>query len=247
MFRWFNLNRILLSGALMMALQLGASVWADVTVTPEELAAKVTQYVQETTPLDDADTSLQVEIVRLPSVPVVLKGENLSLSMEDHRPTPLMFQTMIQVTLSTSDETRQLGVPVRLYVEKPVWVARHLIRAKAVVSPKDVMVQRKRMAYEALYSLGASENVTAFTARTNITPGTILDVRKLNPVPAVYRNDDVHMVLILASGVNITVVGKALEDGSVGQRIRVRQRLANNKARVYTGEVTARNTVVVRI
>lgn len=244
----FKPNRAMVAGTLLMVvLQLLLPVWAEVVVTPDDLEARVTQYLIESTPLDDSKATLHVELVRRPTVPIHLEGENLQILFDDSRTVPLTFRTVIQVTLSTSEDTKYIGVPVRLFVEKPVWVVKRLIRAKEPITLKDVVLQQKRMDYDAPYSLGAQDKVAAYTSRINIGPGSVLDIRKLSLTPAVYRNDDVHLILSMQSGVNVTVFGKALEDGAIGQRIRVRQRLANNKTKIYTAEVIDKNIVKVRI
>jgi flagella basal body P-ring formation protein FlgA len=243
-----QLHKLLFTALLAVGMLWAAgTAWADVIVTPNMIEAQVKEYLQDFTPLEDSEATLYVECVRLPFEPITLNGEHVKFLFEDNRSNPLIFRTVLQVTMSTEAESRQIGIPVKIMVEKPVWVATHLIRAREALTAKDVMLQRKQMDYEAAYSLGAKDPITSYTSRVNIEPGSILDVRKLTETPAVYRNDDVHVIMSIGNGVNVNVYAKALEDGAVGKRIRVNQRLANGKNRIYMAEVIGRNTVIVKM
>ncbi len=237
---------LILAGSLALASQLLPAALADVTVNPAVLENKIKAYLEETTPLNDPEAELYVEIIKMPGH-LTLRGEDVSISMEDNRTEAFTTRTIVQVTLSTEEESRQIGIPVRLAVEKPVWVSTKLIRARDPITSKDVTVQRKRMDFEAPFSLGAKERITAYTSRVNIAPGQIMDVRKLHLTPAVYRNDDVQLIISVGNGVNLKVYGKALEDGAIGKRIRVSREMPNHKTRVHVGEVINRNSVLVKM
>lgn len=243
-----HLNRLLQAGLLTISLAgISAWAWADVTIEPETLEAKVREYVHQSTPIEDTDTTLDVEILKLPFGPITLKGDTVTFFLEDNRPSPIPYRTIVQVTMSTEGETRQIGIPIRTTLEKPVWVTKRLIRAKEAITRNDVELQRKRLDYDAGYALGSKEKIAQYQSRINLAPGTILDVRKIQAIPAVYRNDDVSMIMVVGNGVNVKVYGKALEDGAIGERIRVSRRLSNNKVQYHTAEVISKNTVQVRM
>lgn len=242
-----KLNAITLLGVITAAWQMLLPVWADVTVTPELISEKVSAFVQESTVLEDPEAILHVDILRLPITPMALKGETLNFLFTDTRTTPYATRGIIQVTLTTEGETKQIGVPIRVSIEKPVWVSKKLIRAKEPLSLKNVTLQRKRLELEAPYSIGAKENITGYISRINIPPGSVLDVRKLKLSPAVTRNERVRMVMMLANGIKVSTYGIALETGAVGHKIRVSQGLENTKGRIYTAEIIDNNTVMVRI
>jgi flagella basal body P-ring formation protein FlgA len=220
---------------------------ADVTVNPKMVETRVENYVRESTPLKDPAAVLYVDVTEESTEPIVLKGDNLNISMEDTRMNPMESRGIVQVTLTTDQDVRHIGVPVRISVEKPVWIAKCLIRPKETISAQNAVLQRKRLSDDALYSLGSQENVQNYTARTTIEPGSLLDLRKLTMIPAVYNNEEVRLVMNMESGVVISVEGKALEDGTIGKRIRVSRKLGDNKIRYYTGEVIGRNLVQINI
>jgi flagella basal body P-ring formation protein FlgA len=237
----------ILTGLFIAILQMMLPVWAEITVTPEQIGEKVEAYLLENMPIDDPDAVPHVEIVKLPIAPIVLEGDTVAFMLDDSRSTPYTSRTIVQVTMSTEGESRRIGIPVRLSMEKPVWVANRLIQARESITRKDVILQTKRVDYGIVYSLGAKEDITAYTSKVNIPPGSVLDARKLVLTPAVYRNDNVQLVLAMGNGVQIKVSGKALEDGAIGKRIRVVQQMRDRKIKTYVGEVIDRNTVLVKI
>lgn len=238
-------NSLLVAGSLTLALQ--AAGWADATITPDQLETKVKAYLAETTPMETPDTTLHVELLWKPHQAITLRGEDLQVLLSDNRRIPLTSRSIVSVTLNTEVENRRLGIPVRLSVEKPVWVATRLIRAKDPIKPGDVVLKRMHLAEDSFYALTGEEHVTQYTSRINIPPGAYLDTRQVVMTPSIYRNDDVYVMLMMPNGVNIKIIGKALEDGIIGKRIRVSQKQANNKLKTYVGEVTTKNTVIVKI
>jgi len=237
---------LIITGILVVAGLLNAA-YADVTVNPKMIETKVEQYVREATPLKAPNAELFVDITQEVTEPIILKGDNLNISMADTRLNPMESRGIIQVTLSTDQDTHHVGIPIRISVEKQVWVAKTVIRPQETLSVKNAVLQRKKLTDDALYSLGSQDNIQGYTARTIIEPGNLLDTRKLTLTPAVYHNDDVHLVMIMGTDVIISVEGKALEDGAIGKRIRVSRKLNNNKTRFYTGEVIGRDLVQINI
>ncbi len=242
-----RIKAILFTGLIALVLPLSTLAWAEVIITPQGIDAKVKDYILKTTPLDDPSASLHVKTLKTLSDPIVLNGDHVKFMFDDSRPVPLTFRTIVQVTISTDEETKNLGIPVQLSIERPVWVATHLIRARQPITLKDVMLQRKTLDLKSPYTLGKNDSIAAYTSQINITPGSILDIRTLKMTPAVYRNDDVRLILSMASGVKVSIYGKAMEDGAIGTKIRVEQRLSNNTLRAYNGEVIGRDVVQVNL
>lgn len=230
-----------------MALLVGVA-YADVTVTPDVLKASVTESVlaQAQSPgLKDAQWV--VEVLNLPTAPITLKGQTLQIFVNDTRTNPYANRSIAQVTLSTEAETRQLGVPVRLSLEQPVWVSTHFIRAKDPLKAGDFVRQTKRLTQDAAWVIPTDTMPTGYTARINIMPGTVLDNRKVNITPVVSQNSDVTVVYRMNTGVQMSIIGKALENGVMGQQIKVRRTLENRKSRILTGQVIGKNQVLVEM
>ncbi len=222
--------------------------YASVTVMPKAIASRVKAYILASTPSPkEQNATVDVEVLNLPQLPVQLEGENLKWVLSDTRPTPLTPSTIVQVSLSTESDLRHIGIPVRIYIDRPVWVVKQLIMAHQPITPSDVTLERKRLTYEAPYVIGEKDNITAYSAQSNLAPGTILQSRQLFLTPAIFRNDQIRLVLVMASGVQVSVMARALEDGAIGKRIRVQEQLANNQYKVLTGQVVSHDTVVIRL
>ncbi len=220
---------------------------ATVTVTPTEIEQKVLAYLAESTPLQDPQASLISECIHLPGSPLLLKGDQLNFFLEDSRSVSIPSRIIVQVTISTDEETRHVGVPVRISVEKPVWVTTRLVKAKEGLNHKDVVLQRKRLDTDLPYVLSASDEISQYTSRVNLAPGSILDVRKITQTPAVFRNDDVRITLAMGEDVQVSVYGKAMEDGAIGQRIRVSQITPERHRKIYNAKVIGKNSVRVEM
>jgi len=238
-----------LIASLLSSLVLLAGVaYGDVTITPAQLSERVSQTLLEQTQAPgQTEAHWVAEILNLPSAPITLKGNSLQVFVNDSRTNPYATRTIAQVTLSTEAETRQIGIPVRLSVEQPVWVASRLIRAKQPLKAGDFIKQTKRLGPEAAWVIPTDTVPVGYTARINIMPGTILDNRQVNITPSVAQNDDITVVLRMNSGVQLTIQGKALENGVVGQRIKVRRTLENRKNKILTGQVIGKNQVLVEM
>lgn len=243
-------KRQLVRAVLSLLMIIGGAVpaLAQVQVTPAMLEAKVRSYLAETTPMDAKQGKLGVEIIRLPMAPFQLKGNTVQLMAEDSRPTPMTGRTIVQVLMSTEAETRRVGIPVRLTVEKPVWVAARLIRSGEPLSARNAVLQRKQITLDAAEDcLDTRSKLGNYQSRMNLSPGTVLETSKLKAIPAVHHNEEVHLVLAMQSGVQVSVLAKSLQDGAIGQKVRVSRKLNDNREKIYTGEVIDRNTVLVRI
>lgn len=221
--------------------------FANVTVTPADLSAHVSNTLLQQQQAPSAEAHWVIEVLNLPHDSITLKGDTLQVFVNDTRSNPYTSRGIVQVTLSTEAETRQVGVPIRISLEQPVWVASRLIRAKELLTPNDFRKQIKRLDTNAAWAIPCETSPAGYSARINIMPGTVLDNRQVNITPSVVQNDEVRVVLKMASGVQLTILGKALENGVIGQTIKVRRTLDNRKARILTGQVIGKNQVLVEM
>ncbi len=245
--QWHKMLSTILPVTLLTGWLLCPAVYADVFLSPKALSEKIKNHIQSLVELPDPEASLEVEVLSIPTEALHLKGENLEILFEENQTAPSSSRTIVQLTLSTEAETRRIGVPVRLMVDKPVWVARQMIRAKEPLTLKNVMQQTKRLDYGHDNTLKAQDNILQYYSRMNISAGTILNANNVSLAPAVHANDEVKLIMALASGVNITLLGTAMETGPVGKKIRVKQELANRKVRILNAEVVGKDLVMVRL
>ncbi|MCA9788782.1 MAG: flagellar basal body P-ring formation protein FlgA [Cyanobacteria bacterium HKST-UBA05] len=220
---------------------------ARVIVPPEAIAQRVKAYVQQTTELSSPDETLIVELIKLPDKPIELEGETLEVFVEDHRVTPIPWHTIVSVVFTTEAGREQIGVPIKVQVEKSVWVAKKLIRAKSALTHADVSQQRRRLGHEYDYAVAADETISEYATAINISPGQVLDIRQVKKKPAVANQQAVTILMKAHGGVNIKMSGTALQDGAVGDTIKVSQTTRDHKTKIYTGQVIKNRLVLVKL
>lgn len=235
----------LLAAALMMCWAMTAE--AQVIIPPETISQRVVNYINNSTELDDEQARLKVEIIRSFHKNVTLEGEDLAFEFEDNRISAIPHRTIVKVTMATDQEVKTIGVPVRVKVEKPVWVTKRSIRAKETIEPDDVVLQMRALDHQADYVLDDKADVASYSSRVNLPPGQLLDIRKLKLTPLVHRNDRVHIQLKMPGTVNVTVIGEALEEGGKGERIKVKHKLGDRRTKIYNAMVVGRNKVMVNL
>lgn len=85
------------------------------------------------------------------------------------------------------------------------------------------------------------ESLEGMRAARPIGSGEIVSHRHVEPVPIVHRGDDVTMS-VTTGNMSLLATGEALQDGGVGERIRVRN---IDSGKVVYGEITEAGTVRV--
>lgn len=135
-----------------------------------------------------------------------------------------------------------LYVPVTLASFAEVVVAAHPLPRNAVLTAADLSVARRRVnPYNADYFTAIDAVSGQLTART-VATGQVLGGSNLKRPQLVRRGDQV-IVTSLAGSIKVSVQGRALENGALGDRIDVQNA---NSERVVEGEVSGAGIVVVR-
>ncbi|MGE0199931.1 MAG: flagellar basal body P-ring formation chaperone FlgA [Candidatus Melainabacteria bacterium] len=154
-------------------------------------------------------------------------------------------RTLVRIrVIGETGTERMMGVPVRIQVEKPVWVAKINVDAKAPLRTQHFALKTMDVSQDLPHTAGREFPLNQYTARVNLRAGEPLDIRKVNVPPAVTRNSTVHIILI-SDGMNISVMGTAMADAQVGERVRVKYK--NRTQKYFTATVTDRNKVEVNL
>jgi flagella basal body P-ring formation protein FlgA len=225
---------------------------ADSSVSADDIIAVVSDHVAQVTDSRlGQGAAVQVQVLGVPGAPFrFLRVDNpadIKLEANSHLSENFTNRTIVSVRMTTPDGlARQVGVPVKLDVTRPVWVVKRPMTAGEVVNKSALALESREIGQLAPYVLGSDDDLSDFQSRVCLKPGEILDSRKLVHPPAVRRNDDVRITLITGQqGMAITLVGTALEDGRIGQTIRVRNPV--NKQKVYAATVIDKKRVKVEL
>jgi len=190
--------------------------------------------------LTDKVLSWEMEFKRCPELPsgncriVGMRGEN-ELSIP--RGTRLCW-----VDVQNEGKTKSMPVTVKITTVEEIPLARIDIPPRTVLT--DSLIEWRVMTSTDLGSTSfpARTDVKSLWSRVRIPSGNILTMPRLEPVPAVAMGDEV--TLISRSGsVEVKTTGQALEDGYMGDIIKVKSEFNNRKLK---GLIEAGRRVVVQ-
>lgn len=154
--------------------------------------------------------------------------EQATLTHAEYLNHPQQFSPKGIVSLSLvsgQGQHRQLGLPVDVTWQRPVWVVKQALEAGQALQPSHVKAETRAMDHQAAHLFAADQPlpVDAWLAVLNLPKGSALDDRKLKPLPWVRRGQEVTLTLTPRPGLSVGLKVTALEDGHEGQSIRVRQ------------------------
>jgi flagellar basal body P-ring formation protein FlgA len=146
---------------------------------------------------------------------------------------------------SPSGISRDVGVPVKISIKKPVWVVKNIVNANEPLKMSNFSLQIRDVSHGYSYLVGQERNLSTYVARVSMRPGEILDARKIVIPPDVTYNDAIRILISSSNGMTISVPGIALANGRIGETIRVRQSVFQNK--YYSAKVIDKNQVLVEM
>ncbi len=116
-----------------------------------------------------------------------------------------------------------LYVPVTIIVMAPVVVANSELARGATVTPGDVKLEKRDIARLHRGYYATLEEAVGKTVRHSLRRNQVVTPSRLNSPLAVKRNSRVT-ILAASSSVQVRMSGTALQNGSIGERIRVKNR-----------------------
>ncbi len=134
-------------------------------------------------------------------------------------------------------------LPIKLTIKDKVWVAKNSIDRGQTFGYSSVCLEEKDITrnYKNIATKGFS--VIGNISRRNLRPGAIIDKRFIKKTPTVLKNSFIYLVFE-GSKVKITLPGEALQDGGMGDYIKVK----NNRLRKrYIGKVIGKNRVLISL
>ncbi len=224
-----------------------------VVLTEGQIKDKVVAHVQEKVAqvVDPADANnIRVSIIRVPAAPFDFPAaktpQEIKISVTSRLGEVYSPRGIVQVSLQDgSGHQREIGVPVQIGIQKPVWVVKNVVNAHEPLRASDFSLQTKDVSNCYNYAVGANRNLDSYLARVNLRPGDILDARKIVIPPDVTYNSPVRIFLSNGDGMTVTVPGIALANGKIGETIRVRQAVFQRKD--YSAKIVDKNKVLVEM
>jgi len=224
------------------------------TLSPEAIQQAVqTQVMQDLKsqlpPAVWKTAQIQVQIPSLKSgrvLPDIPEGASIRLHVQTTLPTAYSDSFVARVQVEGNQQKRaEFGLPVRIQAVCPVWVVQSPVSAGHRIQAGDLTVNTMDVSRQLPYVILPGTALPEKVARMTLVPGSILETRKLSTPPDVRYNEPVQMVMQGAAGMVISVPGVALENGFVGDTIRVRQDRFQRK--YYTGKIIEQHQVLIEL
>ncbi len=150
--------------------------------------------------------------------------------------------TMVTINVN-GQKVRKFPVPVLLTLEKNVWVATDNIVKDSALKQANFTLEKKDITNNYALAISADKDISDYVAVRAIKSGEIIDRRCVMPKPDVFKNTIVSTIFD-TGGINIAVDTTALQNGVVGDSIRVH---SEKYKKVYTGQIIGENRVLVKI
>jgi flagella basal body P-ring formation protein FlgA len=138
---------------------------------------------------------------------------------------------------------QQRGVAIAIDWQQPVWVIQRPIAAGQPLTANALKLEPRPMTHEVSHLLPPSANLAGYEARVMLRTGSLLDDRQIRQAPVVRARQPVRLILQSAPGVQIVIAGEAMNDGTVGQMVRVKH--SRLKQKLYWGQVVSSGVVKV--
>jgi flagella basal body P-ring formation protein FlgA len=243
---------LLLAGALAWVNGWGCASPA-IELSPTQIQQAVVAHVQDKlqTQISKADQAyITVDVLNVPTPPLnfpqVKDARDIKITTESNLGEMYSERTIVRVHLQSPDGfNRDMGVPVHITVKKPVWVVKSAVFAQQPLRLSNFSLQTKDVSYIYRYAVGQETNLGDYIARINLQPGEVLDARKILIPPDVTYNAEVRILISSNNGMTLSVPGVALANGRIGDTIRVRQSIYQQK--YYSAKIIDKNRVLVEI
>jgi len=147
-----------------------------------------------------------------------------------------------KITVTFADGTeRTYTATARVRLFKSVAVAARRLRRHEVVDREDIRVETRDITFMSDAYFETRDAVVGKRTRRMINAGTILAASDVEAIPIIERGSDV-MVSVVIGAVTVTSKARALEDGSLGDCIVVRDLTTGKRLKVM---VVGRGMVVL--
>ena len=128
--------------------------------------------------------------------------------------------TVAIAVIVEGEPVTRVTVSLRIVVPAPVLVATRDLPRGTILTADDVRVEMRARTTAGLALTQSSQVVNQQTTR-NLRAGSPLTRRSVRPAVLVKRNEHCHLICV-GPGFSIKATGKALQDGVLGQKVRVR-------------------------
>lgn len=133
--------------------------------------------------------------------------------------------------------------PVDLKIYENVYVATTTVQKDEEFSFKNIKTERKNVTACYKYVVKKEEKLNGKRAKKYFNKGDLIDSRYVE-TPLAVEKQNIVLINFKTGGLDLTLDGIALEDGKIGDYIKVKNEKYN---KIYTGKVISPNKIIVNI
>jgi len=196
----------------------------------------------ETQLLSDKKTT--VEISELPYQKIEIdSGKNDKIEVDAKINTRFFNPiTIVRVNILVNGKLQKSFIAqAKINTYDKVWVVKDYIQRGSVFS--GVALEEKEITYLPKTYANKDFNPYKYVSRKNYKPEDVIDCTYVEKIPAIVRNSPVS-VIFKTDSVSVTIPAVALEQGVIGDFIKVR---SQNYKKDYLGKIISENVVLVNI
>jgi flagella basal body P-ring formation protein FlgA len=187
-------------------------------IKSEDVTAAIVQAISDRTGqssnMDIAFDAGEVQFTLPTNVPATIGIQGLNFDASNNRFLAILTVPATGPTLYTQ---QVIGT---VYEKTQVPVLKRLVSAGDTIQPDDIDWTSSRVDQLANNTVTDAQQMVGRIAKRPLRPGQILRISDLINDPAIHKNDLIT-IAVQTNNMSLTVRGKALDDGAVGQSIRV--------------------------
>jgi flagella basal body P-ring formation protein FlgA len=211
-------------------------------VTQEKLTASIEkQVVSKLSKTVSGEIQAKALMLPVASLEIPQGKLEIKVDLDNNKFVPKKY-TMVTLNVD-GQKVRKFPVPVTLTLEQNVWVANDNISKDNTLNSASFNLEKKDITNNYALIIGADKDLSDYVAIRAIKPGEVLDRRCAMLKPDVFKNSIVSAIFD-AGGINIAMEATALQNGVIGDSIRVH---SEKYKKFYTGEIIGQNKVLVKI
>jgi len=186
---------------------------------------------------------ISVEVKNIPYSEIQVNEGKITFNIEND----LNFispHSIVRVNILVDGEkVKTFGAAINIKVQDYVWVANDYIYKGKAFSSQNLILKKEDISSVALTAARENFNYGERFSTRMFKPGDVIDARYTEIIPDVIKNSLVN-VIFQTSNIKVVMDGEALENGKIGDYIKVRNKKYKKD---YTGKVISENQILVNI
>ena len=205
-----------------LALCMSPAVWAETTISAREVQKAVEQFVLTQVESELPEDARPVVDVRWQGDLAFAVDGAPQIRVRRTSSRPLRGPSVVRVGIDVGGQTqRSMSVTADVRIWRPVVVASHMIKRGEEMAMVGCELAERDVTKERGAYYSDIQVLEGMQARRTLSMGDIITDGHIEKIPIVRRGDAIRLVA-RAGRMNMSAAGEAMQNGGVGDRIRVK-------------------------